>query len=230
MGFADFFRRLFSSGPPPIRRNDQIWLTPAAKLRGIVRDVQLALKENTTPLVVAHFPNMLQGMRTLLEGTQQPFEVLAKPDHPGDWTRRLLATKADRVLLAESKDVSAVEEPTEPVRDETAAVSIIVIESHPLPAHDEAIERFAAQLPCRCRLQVHLSLEDAVMRAFAGDWVADMLRRLGMKDDEAIESAMVMRRVRQAQRKIEGCQIGDAPAESADEWLRLNCPQFAAKS
>jgi hypothetical protein len=230
MGLADFFRSLFSSNAPAIRREDQIWLTQGAKLRGIVRDVQRALKEDTTPLVVAHFPNMLQGMQTLLEGTQQPFEVLTRPDRPGAWSGRLLESQPDRVFLAESKDLPVTEITTEPVRNESTAVSIIVIESHPLPARDEAIERFAAQLPCRCRLQIHLLLEDAVMRAFAGDWVANMLRRLGMKDDEAIESAMVMRRVRQAQRKTEGCQIGDAPAESADEWLRLNCPQFAPKS
>lgn len=229
MGLADFFRSLFSSKPPAIRREDQIWLTQGAKLRGIVRDVRTALKENTTPLVVAHFPNMHQGMRTLLEGTRQPFEVLTESDHPGDWTHRLLDAP-DRVFLAESKHIPVAEEATEPVRDETKAVSIIAIESHPVPARDKAIERFAAQLPCRCKLQIHLSLEDAVMRAFAGDWVANMLRGLGMKDDEAIESAMVMRRVRQAQRKIEGCQIGDQPADSAEEWLRLNCPQFAQKT
>jgi hypothetical protein len=230
MGLADFFRSLFSSGPPPIRRQVQVWLTQGAQLRSIVRDVQRALKENAAPFVIAHFPNTLQGTRTLLEGMQQPFEVLMRPDHPGDWTRQLLDAPTNRVFLAESKDVPDAEEAAEPVRDESKTVSIIAIECHPLSARDEAIERFAAQLPCRCRLQVHLSLDDAVMRTFAGEWVSDMLRNLGMKDDEAIESAMVMKRVRRAQRKIAGCQTGDAPAASADEWLRLNCPQFAPKT
>ena len=48
-----------------------------------------------------------------------------------------------------------------------------------------------------------LSLEDDLMRLFAGEWVKNMLTRLGMKDGEAIESRMVMKRVEGAQKKRE---------------------------
>ena len=48
-----------------------------------------------------------------------------------------------------------------------------------------------------------LSLEDDLMRIFAGDWVKDMLTRLGMQEGEAIESGMVTRQVQGAQRKVE---------------------------
>ena len=48
-----------------------------------------------------------------------------------------------------------------------------------------------------------LSLEDDLMRIFAGEWVRNMLTRLGMKDGEAIESGMVTRRIEAAQKKVE---------------------------
>ena len=48
-----------------------------------------------------------------------------------------------------------------------------------------------------------LSLEDKLMRLFAGEWVKNMLGRLGMEDGEAIESRMVTRRVEAAQKKVE---------------------------
>jgi len=48
-----------------------------------------------------------------------------------------------------------------------------------------------------------LSLEDDLMRIFAGEWVKNVLTRLGMKDGEAIESKMVTRRVEGAQKKVE---------------------------
>ncbi len=41
------------------------------------------------------------------------------------------------------------------------------------------------------------------MRIFAGDWVKDMLTRLGMQEGEAIESGLVTRRVEGAQKKVE---------------------------
>ncbi len=48
-----------------------------------------------------------------------------------------------------------------------------------------------------------LSLEDDLMRIFAGDWVKDILTRLGMQEGEAIESRMVSKRVEGAQKKRE---------------------------
>ncbi|HEX5271637.1 MAG TPA: preprotein translocase subunit SecA, partial [Gemmataceae bacterium] len=48
-----------------------------------------------------------------------------------------------------------------------------------------------------------LSLQDDLMRIFAGEWVANMLTRLGMEEDQAIESGMVSRRVEAAQKKVE---------------------------
>ena len=48
-----------------------------------------------------------------------------------------------------------------------------------------------------------LSLEDDLMRIFAGEWVKNMLTRLGMQEGEAIESRMVSRRIEGAQKKVE---------------------------
>ncbi len=49
----------------------------------------------------------------------------------------------------------------------------------------------------------YLSLEDDLMRIFAGDWVRNFLEKLGMQRDQAIESRMVSRRIEAAQKKVE---------------------------
>ncbi len=49
----------------------------------------------------------------------------------------------------------------------------------------------------------YLSLEDDLMRIFAGEWVGNLLQRLGMQEGEAIESRMVSRRISGAQKKVE---------------------------
>ena len=48
-----------------------------------------------------------------------------------------------------------------------------------------------------------LSLQDDLMRVFAGEWVASVLSRLGMEPGQAIESGMVSRRIEAAQKKVE---------------------------
>lgn len=70
--------------------------------------------------------------------------------------------------------------------------------------------RIDLQLRGRCGRQgdpgsarFFLSLEDDLMRIFAGEWVKNVLTRLGMQEGEAIESKMVSRRIEGAQKKVE---------------------------
>ena len=49
----------------------------------------------------------------------------------------------------------------------------------------------------------YLSLEDNLMRIFAAEWVQTAMRRMGMKEDEVIESGLVSKQIQNAQRKVE---------------------------
>ena len=70
--------------------------------------------------------------------------------------------------------------------------------------------RIDLQLRGRCGRQgdpggsrFFLSLEDDLMRIFAGDWVRGMMGKLGMGEGEPIENAFVSRRITAAQKKVE---------------------------
>ncbi|MEM9827806.1 MAG: SEC-C metal-binding domain-containing protein [Planctomycetota bacterium] len=70
--------------------------------------------------------------------------------------------------------------------------------------------RIDLQLRGRCGRQgdpggsrFFLSLEDDLMRIFAGDFVKGLMQRMGMKEGEAIESSLVTRRIAAAQKKVE---------------------------
>ncbi|MDO5610226.1 MAG: preprotein translocase subunit SecA [Pseudomonadota bacterium] len=49
----------------------------------------------------------------------------------------------------------------------------------------------------------YLSLEDNLMRIFAADWVKNMMERMGLKEDDIIESPLVTKQIANAQRKVE---------------------------
>jgi hypothetical protein len=180
----------------------RIWLTRQAKSDGIRKEVAQAVADPAGPsavIAVAHFSDCLEQLQTALADLDQD---------------RLLLTRAD--LLAGRT-------PTELTTDQSTGVLVIVGERHPLPSRDEAVLDFARSLPCRCRLVYHVSLEDAVFKRVSGGWVENVLRRMGMKEDEAIESRMVIRRLQDALKKIERTATGSAPANSAEEWFERNC-------
>ncbi|MFH1919307.1 MAG: preprotein translocase subunit SecA [Planctomycetota bacterium] len=81
---------------------------------------------------------------------------------------------------------------------------------HILATERHEARRIDLQLRGRCGRQgdpgssrFYLSLEDDLMRIFAGEWVRNILTRLGMEEGQAIESRMVSRRIEGAQKKVE---------------------------
>jgi len=97
-------------------------------------------------------------------------------------------------------------EQTKPEGREVAAMGGL----HILGTERHEARRIDLQLRGRCGRQgdpgssrFYLSLEDDLMRIFAGEWVKNILTRLGMKEGEAIESRMVSRRIEGAQKKVE---------------------------
>lgn len=190
--------------------DEVIWLTKQAKFAGISAATARCLAEPVRPLavlLVAHFRDCLEELRAVVEqGGFDPKSVIAA-------TAEILTGRSAPRLGS----------------DESQTIEIIVAERHPLQAHDATIVEFAQSLPCRCRLVHHVSLEDPIMRIFAGEWVQNVLQRLGMKENEAIESRMVTRRIQAAAQKIENQAVSDLPADSAEEWLQRNCPEVWRK-
>jgi hypothetical protein len=182
---------------------DKIWMNPQAKYEGIARDVARALADSKPPVSVfllAHFPATLA-------------ELEAEVDRPG-LDRRFVHFGLAKDWKARLGEAAG----------EFSHILVVVCERHPLRSHDEALVQNAGSVPCQCRLVFHLSLEDPLLRRFAGESVVNTLKSLGMEEGECIESQMVAGRIAKAQSKIEENAPGDLSANSAEEWFQRNFP------
>ena len=183
---------------------DVIWLNTSAKFKGIRKDVVAQKGLGVAGvLLVAHFDDVLEQLFKIAaeHGNNIPIKVSLAKDLSTD-------------LVAEWQT------------DGSSTIAVIAGERHPLPKHDDEVLQFTESLPNPSRLIRHVSLEDPLMKAFAGEWVENMLRKLGMDENEAIESNMVSRRIKAAQQKIASEAFGDSDANSAAEWLAANVPSM----
>lgn len=208
MGWFDWF---WPKATRVAERPDQIWLHKQAKLDGIAAAIQQRLDDPEPPVAVvvaAHFSESLEEIRRHLEsqGLSRPNVLVSLVGDveklQGELSRLLAGTVSDQPL------------------------ELVVTERHPLPAHEQPLHEFARWLTCRSLITHHLSLDDAVLKQFAGEWVRGVLQRLGMNEREPLQSAMITRRVLAASRKIEKHVIGEVSAKSAEEWLERNCPDL----
>ena len=56
--------------------------------------------------------------------------------------------------------------------------------------------------------QFFISLEDELMRLFGGDRMQNIVNKMGLEEDEAIEAGMLTRSIESAQKKVEGRNFG----------------------
>jgi len=145
----------------------------------------------------------------------RPGAVTIATNMAGRGTDIVLGGKWEAEIEAlESADKSPDEARTKQIREEWQKRHDQVVEAgglHIVGTERHESRRIDNQLRGRAGRQgdpgysrFYLSMEDDLMRIFAGEGVKNFMRRLGMQRGEAIEAGMVTRSIEKAQRKVEG--------------------------
>ena len=87
---------------------------------------------------------------------------------------------------------------------ELGGLKIIATERHESRRIDNQLRGRSGRQGDPGETRFYLSMEDGLMRIFASERIANMMRKLGMEKGEAIEHPWVTRSIENAQRKVEG--------------------------
>ncbi|NLA68955.1 MAG: preprotein translocase subunit SecA, partial [Gammaproteobacteria bacterium] len=102
--------------------------------------------------------------------------------------------------FAESKRVCAVEHEAAVA---AGGLAVIGTERHDSRRIDNQLRGRSGRQGDPGSSRFYLSLEDNLMRIFAADWVQKVMERMGLKEDDIIESPLVSKQIANAQRKVE---------------------------
>ena len=212
--------------------DDQIFLSKMGKYQGIIREIK-RIQEKKAPILVGtatiEASEVLSELLTQ-EGIQhnvlnakqheREADIIAQAGRPnavtiatnmagrgtdiilgGNWQAEL--AKIDNVTPEMKEQAHAEWQVRNQQVLEAGGLHIIGSERHESRRIDNQLRGRAGRQGDPGESRFFLSLEDDLMRIFAGDRVVNMMRAMGLKEDEAIEHKMVSRSIENAQRKVE---------------------------
>ena len=212
--------------------DDQIFLSKMGKYQGIIREIK-RIQEKKAPILVGtatiEASEVLSELLTqesiqhnVLNAKQHEREadIIAQAGRPnavtiatnmagrgtdiilgGNWQAEL--AKIDNVTPEMKQQAHAEWQVRNQQVLEAGGLHIIGSERHESRRIDNQLRGRAGRQGDPGESRFFLSLEDDLMRIFAGDRVVNMMRAMGLKEDEAIEHKMVSRSIENAQRKVE---------------------------
>ena len=211
---------------------DLVYLTAEEKYQAIIKDIEETRAAARPVLVGTASIESSEYLSTLLHKDKIPHQVLnakfhaneaqiiAEAGRPGTVTIATnMAGRGTDIVLGGNwqSDVAKLDNPTE---EQVAALKaewqqrhdaviaagglhIIGTERHESRRIDNQLRGRAGRQGDAGSSRFYLALDDALMRIFASDRMAGMMRKLGMEPGEAIEHPLVSRAIENAQRKVE---------------------------
>ncbi len=212
--------------------DDQIFLTKLGKYKGIIREIKSITEKGAPVLVGTATIEASEELSYLLDQEGIKHEVLNAKQHEREADIIAQAGRPKAVTIATNMagrgtdiilggnwqaELEGVEGVTEEMRQAAQAawqqrhdavlaaggLHIIGSERHESRRIDNQLRGRAGRQGDPGQSRFFLSLEDDLMRIFAGDRITNMFRVMGLKEDEAIEHKMVSRSIEGAQGKVE---------------------------
>lgn len=212
--------------------DDQIFLSKMGKYQGIIREIK-RIQEKQAPILVGtatiEASEVLSELLTQ-EGIQhnvlnakqheREADIIAQAGRPNAVTIATnMAGRGTDIILGGNwqAEIAKIDNVTPEMKQqayaewqvrnqqvlEAGGLHIIGSERHESRRIDNQLRGRAGRQGDPGESRFFLSLEDDLMRIFAGDRVVNMMRAMGLKEDEAIEHKMVSRSIENAQRKVE---------------------------
>ncbi|QTL36114.1 MULTISPECIES: preprotein translocase subunit SecA [Pseudoalteromonas] len=213
-------------------RADLVYLTQDEKFEAILADIRDCQKRGQPVLVgtisiesseyLSHFLRKEKIEHNVLNAKfhAQEADIIADAGLPGKVTIATnMAGRGTDIMLGGNwqNDVSKLDNPSDAQIDEIKAqwqkrhdevleaggLHIIGTERHESRRIDNQLRGRSGRQGDAGSSRFYLSMDDALMRIFAGERMTNMMRKLGMQRGEAIEHPWVNRAIENAQRKVE---------------------------
>jgi preprotein translocase subunit SecA len=193
--------------------NDFIFQTEMGKFKAISRKVKELNQKGQPVLIGTVSIEKNEILSQFLKAEGVPHEILNAKNHEREGEIVAQAGRKGAVTIATNMagrgvDIKLGGNPvSKPMAEEVKSLGglfVLGTERHEARRIDNQLRGRSGRQGDPGATQFFVSLEDSLMRVFAGDTVKALMGKLGVKEDEAIENRLITRSLESAQTKIEG--------------------------
>lgn len=190
----------------PIKRQDKddlIYKTQNEKFKAVIEEIKKANAKGQPVLVGTASIERSEVFHNMLAKEKIPHHVLNAKNHEQEALIIQDAGKKGAVTIATNMAGRGVDIKIDDEIRALGGLYIIGTERHESRRIDNQLRGRAGRQGDPGISRFYLSLEDNLLRIFGGDRIKSIMDRLGIEEDESIESRIVTRAVENAQKKVE---------------------------
>lgn len=191
----------------PIIRDDKpdlIYKSNEAKFRAVVNKIEELYQSGQPVLVGTASVETSELVSTLLKKRKVPHNVLNAKNHENEAKIIENAGQRGAVTIATNMAGRGTDIKLGDAVLDLGGLFVLGTERHESRRIDNQLRGRSGRQGDPGASQFYLSMDDELMRRFGSDNMRGMMERLGMEEDEPIESKLVTRAVEQAQKRVEG--------------------------
>jgi preprotein translocase subunit SecA len=195
---------------PVIRddRDDKIYKTKKAKYAAVISRVSELTKEGRPVLVGTTDVETSELLSRMLKFSGIKHNVLNAKEHAREAEIVAQAGQTSSVTIATNMAGRGTDIKLSPEVRTAGGLAIVGTERHDSRRVDRQLRGRAGRQGDPGSSEFYVSLEDKLMRLFGSERIAGVVDKLGMQDDEALESGMLSSSIEKAQRKVEENNFG----------------------
>ena len=190
---------------PMIRQDkpDFIFLNKKAKYKAITEDVKVRYKNGQPILIGTIAIETSELLSDILKMNGIPHEVLNAKQHAREAEIVAHAGQSGHVTIATNMAGRGTDIKLTPESIAAGGLYILGTERHESRRIDNQLRGRSGRQGDPGESRFYISLDDEVIRIFAGDSLKRNMTRFGMKEDEIIESTFVSRTIEKCQERVE---------------------------
>ncbi|MBZ4663911.1 MAG: secA [Caloramator sp.] len=187
-----------------VDKPDVVYKTEEAKFNAIVNEIVETYKKGQPVLVGTISIEKSEHLSSMLKKRGIPHQVLNAKYHEKEAEIVANAGQRGMVTIATNMAGRGTDIKLGEGVAELGGLKIIGTERHESRRIDNQLRGRSGRQGDPGESRFYISLEDDLMRLFGSEKISNIVERLGMPDDEPIESKMVTNAIEQAQKKVEG--------------------------